>query len=428
MFAVVDLHGRVVAFSGRALTPVKPGDEESPAKYYNSPESPIYQKRATVFGLYQARSSLRSGNPCVIVEGNFDVVSLHAKGFTQTVAPLGTAFTGEQGKLIRRFTNQLTLLFDGDRAGRKATSASREPAKDSGLTARVARLPDGMDPDDFSRERGAEGLKNLLGAASGISEYLINEILDDPTGGEGAAAMGEKVQRVTAILKAETDITTRALLEQKAATRLGQALGVGKGGNEATFSAISKSIRRELRTPELKQREPVRDDGYFPEDDQEAMPAYLEEAQNEPRSRLDESIVGAILDFPELLDSDEVLTYAHHMEGDLALGVACLREARISSAPSDTGSGTFQGDVLERLPGAIKNFVTQRLAAPLHEEVDLARVELCANLDKLRRMELSRHAGAAVGEIERARQEGDFDQELELLRAQEKRARAKRGL
>jgi DNA primase len=113
MFAVLDLQGRVVAFSGRALAEPEPSElaelglestaqpgADPPAKYVNSPESPIYKKRETVFGLYQARQALRSGESCVVAEGNFDVMSLHARGIKNVVAPLGTAFTEEQARAI----------------------------------------------------------------------------------------------------------------------------------------------------------------------------------------------------------------------------------------------------------------------------------------------------------------------------------------
>ncbi len=151
MFAVIDVQGRVVAFSGRALpepTPdelnragVEPlgsgGTGEAPAKYVNSPESPVYRKREAVFGLYQSRQALRGGEPCLVVEGNFDVVSLHARGIRNVVAPLGTAFTVEQARQIRRFTNDVVLMFDGDSAGKRATNASREPCQQAELTAKV---------------------------------------------------------------------------------------------------------------------------------------------------------------------------------------------------------------------------------------------------------------------------------------------------
>src|SRR5690606_38878599 len=154
------------AFSGRALPQPTPSEGETPAKYINSPETPIYRKRDTVFGLYQARSALRAGEPCILVEGNFDVVSLHARGVCGAVAPLGTAFTAEQGKLIRRFTSNVTFLFDGDEAGKKAVIASRGACREAGLSPRVATLPPGLDPDEFSRARGSESLLAVVRAAS----------------------------------------------------------------------------------------------------------------------------------------------------------------------------------------------------------------------------------------------------------------------
>jgi DNA primase len=126
MFAVIDTHGRVVAFSGRALAPVTDDESlhEPPPKYINSPESPVYVKGATLFGLWQARHEIRKRETAVLVEGNFDVVSLHARGIENVVAPLGTAFTADQARLLRRYATAVTLLFDADAAGRKAARAA----------------------------------------------------------------------------------------------------------------------------------------------------------------------------------------------------------------------------------------------------------------------------------------------------------------
>ncbi len=154
MFAVLDLQGRVIAFSGRALD--DPSDEElrvsgieragtstdAPAKYVNSPESPIYEKREAVFGLYQARQSVRDSSQCILVEGNFDVLSLHARGIKNVVAPLGTAFTLEQAQ-----TNQ-TLLSERDpalRCGRRGSPRRRRSARGraetQGSSPRSRRFP-----------------------------------------------------------------------------------------------------------------------------------------------------------------------------------------------------------------------------------------------------------------------------------------------
>src|SRR5690606_3759055 len=169
-------NGKTCAFSGRMLeTPTaaelrgvgasEANSDERVAKYINSPETPIYKKRETVFDLHQARPSIRDKADSIIVEGNFDVVSLHAAGVTNVVAPLGTAFTEEQATLIRRYSPRVTLLFDADAAGKRAAIASREPAKTAGLTVRVASLPPGHDPDSFVREKGPTVLQQCVNAA-----------------------------------------------------------------------------------------------------------------------------------------------------------------------------------------------------------------------------------------------------------------------
>src|SRR6185503_16668102 len=128
-----------------------------------------------LFGLHQARQAVRQQGEAILVEGNFDVVALHARGITTAVAPLGTAFTPAQAKLLKRFAPNVVVLFDGDAAGRKATRAARGPCREGGLNARVASLPGGVDPDDFVRKHGPEGLQRLVKNAPGMLEYLIDD-------------------------------------------------------------------------------------------------------------------------------------------------------------------------------------------------------------------------------------------------------------
>ena len=412
LFAVTDLHGRVVAFSGRALPPTAPQDGDPPAKYINSPESPIYKKRATVFGLYQARSTLRGGKNAVLVEGNFDVVSLHAAGFTQAIAPLGTAFTEEQGRQIRRFTQNITFLFDGDSAGRKATTQSRAPAKDAGLTARVARLPDGLDPDEFLRKRGPEQLSRLIDSATGMIDYLISETLSDAFVSADAAGKAEKVRQVTELLDSEDDPTVRALAEQHADHVVRALVSVG---DARTFRALRESIKRNLRAPKQKAEGEI-------ESSRRTLTT---------EDRIAQSALGALLDFPQLFSSEELHPFFSILEGDLAAAIACLRAEL--AARSDPGSGPSLGakeatGFLARVPESLKDFAQARIFAPIHSDIEHARVELFANFDKLRRMELTKQSTGTLSDLERARQEGDFDQELELLKQQALRARKRHGL
>lgn len=414
MFAVVDLHGRIVAFSGRALPPVRPNPEETPAKYLNSPESPIYKKRATVFGLYQARAALRSGKSATVVEGNFDVVSLHAAGFTHAVAPLGTAFTEEQGKLIRRFTQNVTLLFDGDSAGRKATTASRAPAKDAGLVVKVARLPQGSDPDDFLRNKGAENLTRVLSAATGMLDYLIAEILDEGFHAADALGRANMLKQVTDLLASEEDPNVRALAEQHA-DHLAGRLGVA---DAHTFRALKATITRSLQAPTVRGQTGDR---------AAAAP------KTEQPARVICFALGALLDFPELLLNAQVKLQLSTLVGDLAAAIAALVfEVESVRNPESARGFSWSSEATERfvarVPGSLREFARTRIFAPQHADIDIARVELFANFDKLRRMELTKQSSGTINEIERAQKEGDFDQELELLKEQASRARKRHGL
>ncbi|MDB4987158.1 MAG: primase [Myxococcaceae bacterium] len=177
MFPVADQHGRIIAFSGRALAPPEgtPADRDPPAKYINSPEGPLYKKGSALFGLYTARVAMRKHNYVLLCEGNFDLVAIHQAGFPQVLAPLGTAFTLDQAKLIRRFVEEVIVVFDGDGAGRKATGNAFELLHAAGLKGRAIRLPDRADPDSFLSEHGVEAFTSLVKNATPVLDFLIDE-------------------------------------------------------------------------------------------------------------------------------------------------------------------------------------------------------------------------------------------------------------
>jgi DNA primase len=180
MFPVSDQHGRLLAFSGRALALPEGAPPESapPAKYINSPEGPLYKKGHVLFGLEQARVAMRKKNQVVLCEGNFDLIGLHQAGFDNALAPLGTAFTLDQAQLIRRFVEEVVVVFDGDGAGRKATRAAFELLETAQLRSRAVRLPDGFDPDTFLREQGVEKLRALIQSARSIVDFIVEDFVN----------------------------------------------------------------------------------------------------------------------------------------------------------------------------------------------------------------------------------------------------------
>jgi DNA primase len=157
IFPVHNLSGKVIAFGARILTK----DKDQP-KYINSPETEIYHKSNVLYGMFQAKNAIRREDFCYIVEGYTDVMSMHQSDVDNVVASSGTAFTEEQIKLIRRFTENVTVLFDGDAAGIKAALRGIDLVLKGGLNVRVVLLPDGDDPDSFSKKMGSTEFKQYL--------------------------------------------------------------------------------------------------------------------------------------------------------------------------------------------------------------------------------------------------------------------------
>ena len=171
MFPVRSWQGRYIAFSGRDLS----GRENVP-KYKNTSDTPVYSKRHNLFGLYEALDSLKKGDkPAVIVEGNFDVVSMHQAGITTAVASLGTAFTEEQVKLLSRYVHRIDLMFDSDEAGQKSTDKAISLIHQKGLECFVHKLTKGKDASEIIEREGVEALYNDFKSSQSAFQYLVTK-------------------------------------------------------------------------------------------------------------------------------------------------------------------------------------------------------------------------------------------------------------
>ena len=159
MFPVHNLSGKVIAFGARILSKEK---KENQPKYINSPETDIYHKSKALYGIHQARHAIRQADNCFLVEGYTDVISMHQAGVENVVAASGTALTEDQVRLIRRFTDHVTVVFDGDDAGIRAAIRGTDLLLSGGLNVKVVLLPDGHDPDSFSRSTGTSALLEYL--------------------------------------------------------------------------------------------------------------------------------------------------------------------------------------------------------------------------------------------------------------------------
>ncbi|WP_288776923.1 DNA primase [uncultured Bacteroides sp.] len=158
MFPVHTLSGKVVAFGGRVLST----ENKKLAKYVNSPESEIYHKSNELYGIYFAKQAIVKQDRCFLVEGYTDVISMHQSGVENVVASSGTSLTPGQIRLIHRFTNNITVLYDGDMAGIKASIRGIDMLLEEGMNIKVCLLPDGDDPDSFARKHNATEFQNFI--------------------------------------------------------------------------------------------------------------------------------------------------------------------------------------------------------------------------------------------------------------------------
>ena len=169
MFPIIDVRGNVIGFGGRIIK-----KDSDAAKYLNSPETIIFNKRKNLFGLNLAKKS-KAGS-LILVEGNIDVVSLHQYGFDNAIASLGTSLTEEQAALMTRYTDQVVLIYDGDKAGQNATQRAIPILEKAGLQVKVLQIKDAKDPDEFLKKFGADRFKLLLEGSSNRVEYQLGAI------------------------------------------------------------------------------------------------------------------------------------------------------------------------------------------------------------------------------------------------------------
>ena len=175
IFPVHSVSGKIVAFGGRIMS-----SDAKAAKYVNSPESAIYRKSNELYGLYFAKQAIVRKDRCFLVEGYADVVSMHQSGVENVVASSGTSLTAGQIRLIHRFTNNITVLYDGDKAGIKASVRGIDMLLEEGMNVKVLLLPDGEDPDSFARTRSATEFQNYLDSNQiDFIRFKVKLLMDD---------------------------------------------------------------------------------------------------------------------------------------------------------------------------------------------------------------------------------------------------------
>jgi DNA primase len=245
MIPIYNLSGKPIAFGGRTL---KKGE---PAKYINSPETPLYNKSRVLYGLNFAKDAIRSTKTVYVVEGYFDLISLHQHGIRNVVASSGTAFTPQQAQLLARFAEKVLLFFDADSAGRQAALRSVDSLYDSGLDVKVISAPQGEDPDSLAREQGVERIEELRDEALPYIDFRIRQT---DLSQAGIIEREKLAKEFAALAQRIADPTRRGLFLQEAAQQLGinQSVLVTAMAAERTESGTSAAARVRFHAHEFE--------------------------------------------------------------------------------------------------------------------------------------------------------------------------------
>src|SRR5437764_6058505 len=247
MFPITDLRGRVIAFGGRAL------EKDVPAKYMNSPETPLFHKGDNLYNHAPARLATHNGSPLIVVEGYVDVIAMVTTGFAASVAPLGTALTENQLMLLWKMADEPILCFDGDKAGQKAAYRAADlalPLLKPGKSLCFALLPEGQDPDDLARSGGRGAIEEVIGAARGLADIIWSREIEGGTFAtpERRAALEARIRELS---NGIADEVVRRYYRQDLAERLQRTFapevargGYARGGYRGACNFGGESGRR----------------------------------------------------------------------------------------------------------------------------------------------------------------------------------------
>jgi len=322
------------------------------------------------------------------------------------VAPLGTAFTSDQARLLKRFTQDCVLLFDADGAGKKATRASRAPLRECGIRAKVATLPAGKDPDELAKTHGIERVHEIVRTARGLLEHLIDEALADSITG---ASLVEKVARVTEVaqlLRDEEDPLVRSLAKSYADELSGRLDIHGAGA----FQALEQTMKRALQEERARVGVVVNGD------------PRRARVKGQPRGTAErKEIVSVLIEWPQLFGDEDVREVLTHLEGasvDIVLALQKAFDAERNYLDLDVLFATLDDP-------KVKDFVREGLSAGKFEMAD-AKSHLLENGKRLKRALLASEAS----ELAKENYESAANWEEDTLRAREalSRVRAMHGL
>lgn len=313
MYPIIDVSGNVIAFGGRVL-----GDEKP--KYLNTSDTPAFKKSRNLFALNYAKNHCENG--FILCEGYMDVIALHAAGFENAVAGLGTAFGDEQARILKKYSENVTLCYDSDEAGQKATARTIPILEKAGLTVRMLRLPEGKDPDEFIKKNGADAFRAVIEGSRSKFDYILESVrgkytLDDTE--EKLRAIGEVCRYIAGVYsQVERDLYI---------ARAAQAFSVDP---KSVRGDVEAQRRRNNRANDKKRREELI-----------RVTAGLSDRVNpdyakQPRAaRMEEEVLGMLLLHPEYMTLAERESLLNEEMFPTALGkrIYTWMKARLPEEP-----------------------------------------------------------------------------------------------
>lgn len=304
MFPIVNVDGKVIGFGGRVI------DGEGEPKYINSPESEIYHKRSSFYGLDKSRDHIRRARRAIIVEGYMDFLSVYVSGIKNVVATLGTALTRDHVGVLKRYTDRYVVIFDGDESGIKAAVRSLDVFLEEGLLPNVVILPEGTDPDSFLSERGKDALLSLIENAPGLLDFYIDNTVREYR--SGAITLNRSVKEIADVLTKVNDPIAKNGYARKAAEKLGVRenevmslirFGKGKAARPASVASAVSSTEASHALAGNSEKTLLAVLLKFPELSEIARAEYVsgDIANPEIRAILEEMLLNDVLDASALL-------------------------------------------------------------------------------------------------------------------------------
>ena len=335
MFPIIDVRGNVIGFGGRIMK-----DDPNAAKYLNSPETLIFNKRKNLFGLNVAKKS-KLGY-MILVEGYMDAIALHQYGFDCAVASLGTSLTEEHAVLLSKYTEQVVLIYDGDEAGQRAAQRAIPMLEKAGLQVKVLKMRDAKDPDEYLKKFGADKFRVLLEESSNRVEYQLNAICKKYD-------LREDEQRVKFIQEAASLICTlQSAVQREIYGR--RVAETGKISYEAVKLEVDKAFKQRLHREKKKQEQqdlqPV----------QNLQPKTRAFHYNNVKSAMaEETVLAMVMKEPALFAKTEGLTAEMFSAPVLGRAFSQLRERSLQSLEVSPAVLTdFSGEEMSHLVGIVQ--------------------------------------------------------------------------